>query len=249
MNVQSDLQQVVGTVRASTLAGHVGLFEAFLQCWVLNYLLSRLEKLELWTNEERMLATKLSPVHGDTSPAQLAMILRSLPIVRRDLAMRSPHRSDPLDAFEHGVKSEPSLLEAMSLFVGVRNLVVHRGGWMSTAFAEKHQATWQAVHRDDAQIPDLVGGQVLRIQHESVRIAAAALYRACLAMTQVLIRESGERRGHLNSPGPPLDEALDRSTPIVLPPLLMPGDHETSYRWQADQNFREALLAEAALFE
>src|SRR5690606_26292245 len=78
-DVLGDVENVVVGVRGATLLRLVSLFESFLQCWALNYLLDKLERGVLWTNEDRILALKLSPVHSIEPEPSGAFILRCLP--------------------------------------------------------------------------------------------------------------------------------------------------------------------------
>jgi hypothetical protein len=77
-DILADVEPVVAAVRAATLVNLLSLFGTYVQCWTLNYLLSRLEQGVLWTNEERYLASKLSPVHSTEPEPSAAFILRCL---------------------------------------------------------------------------------------------------------------------------------------------------------------------------
>lgn len=73
--VNLDLHEIRVAVRRGTLIGLYTGFEAFLNCWLLNYLLAKLERNHPWTQAERELATRLSPVHGKGMALHVPQIL------------------------------------------------------------------------------------------------------------------------------------------------------------------------------
>jgi hypothetical protein len=243
-DVLSDVENVVSGVRGATLLRLVSLFESYLQCWGLNYLLDRLERGILWTNEDRILATKLSPVHSPEPEPSVAFILRCLPGVQAILRDVPPF-------LRHGktgaVLQRPdprglNALAAVKFWIALRNLVVHRSGWVSVRFATKHAEMWSLLLGDRPHIPRLNAGSEVLLFHELVDRAGANLYLAALALSDELEARSEGRRGHPWAPSP-----RPKSEPKQMPPrpkqLLVEGDHDLSFRWATDKAFRDDFAA------
>jgi hypothetical protein len=70
-------------------------------------------------------------------------------------------------------------------------------------------------------------------------------YRAALSLRPVILAASGERRGHVLAPGRATDTGKvdPKDLPDRVPPMLMPGDHELSYKWASDEGFRKRMAA------
>jgi len=237
--VLSDLEGVISAVRRSTLLNYVALFESYLQCWVLNYLLSKLEVGQLWTNEERLLATKLSPVHGTEVSPSTAFILRCLPNISQLLRKTPPFFRHPVTRLilERPEPVGVTCLAAIDFWIDLRNTIVHRAGWLTRKFIARHEMLWMELFGSEPHIPQPKYGRSVLLYHEMVTSAALTLYRAALALSNELESISQGRRGHPWAPSGRLENS-EKQPPISAPSLLIDDDHENSVRWAREENFR-----------
>ena len=131
-------------------------------------------------------------------------------------------------------------LAAVKFWIDLRNLVVHRSGWVSVRFEKKHAEIWSLLLGDRIHIPKLKAGCAVMLFHELVDRASANLYRAALALSEELDAGSKGRRGHPWAPSP-----RPKPVPNVTPeprPLLVEGDHDLSLRWANDKTFRDDFV-------
>jgi hypothetical protein len=63
------LQQSIASLTEYATVSYCGLFETYIQCWALNFLLAELENGKGWTVEERALAQKFSPLVSTHLPS------------------------------------------------------------------------------------------------------------------------------------------------------------------------------------
>lgn len=213
-----------------------------LQCWALNYLVDKLERGVLWTNEDRILAMKLSPVHSFEPEPSGALILRVLPDLQALLREVPPFVRHSKTGAILTRPDPPALnaLAAVKFWIALRNLVVHRSGWVSTRFEAKHSEMWFLLLGDRPHIPKLKAGSEVLLFHELVDRASASLYRAALALSKQLEAVSKGCRGHPWAPSP-----RPNPEPHLLPQprqLLLEGDHELSFRWATDKTFRDDFV-------
>lgn len=242
-DVLGDVENVVAGVRGATVLRLVSAFETFLQCWALNYLISKLERGLLWTNEDRILAVKLSPVHSAEPEPSGAFILRCLPSVQAVLRKVPPFVRHGKTGVSLMQPDPPELnaLTAVQFWIALRNLVVHRRGWVSTRFEKKYAVMWSLLLGDRMHIPRLTAGRRIKLYHELVDRASANVYRAALALSDELETESKGRRGH---PWAPSTRPNAAPNPPPQPgPFLMEGDHELSYCWATEKAFRDNYVA------
>ena len=248
-DVLQDLESVVTIVREGVVIKCIALFESYFQCWTLNYLLAKLERQELWSNEERLLATRLSPVHGHGAVPGLSMMLRCVPEARRGLRLLPPFFTRPLAGGQMAIADPPALnaLAALEFWAGVRNRLVHRSGWISSSFWKQHGKFWSLLLGRYEHIPALKHGRRISLFHEVVVDVQRTTYRCALWLSDYLEAFSAGKRGHMFAPGPrqegPLPEELVRAP---SPPLLLDGDYTPSYRWVTDENFRQQWVSDNA---
>jgi hypothetical protein len=237
-----DSDEVIGEMRQGTVTGMVALFEGFLQNWTLNVLLDKLERGETWSNEERYLACKLSPVHSTEPDPSAAFILRCLPELQI-LLKATPATFKDFKTGQPLMSPVSTLLSSFSVirfWIHVRNQLVHRQGWVSVAFAKKHAPTWEAIFSGWSHIQPLKPGRALLIHHEVANACSLHVYRAALRLSDELELRSKGRRGQPWSPLP-RPEQQSNYTDVPNPNrLLVDGDHEMSLRWASDGVFRNA---------
>jgi len=236
---------MVVAVRQATLLLHVSLFESYLQCWTLNYLLAKLENATLWTNEDRFLATKLSPVHSSGSGPGLSTVLRCIPELRSGLRGIPPYFRAPSTGQLLTAPTDPKVnaLDTVQFWIDLRNVLVHSDGLPSPSFCTRHESFWKAAYQGLPYVDALIPFRHLKIPVPLLMIATLAFYRAALWMSDFLEVLSFQRRGHpfAPSPKPPGRWAVVPQRP---PAMLLPGDHSSSYSWASDDSFRERFMKE-----
>ncbi len=236
--VAADAEGVILVARQAAIIRFVSTFEVYMACWTLNILLAKLETGCGWTDKEREVAAALSPVHAPKRPLRISELLRGLPEIREAL--------DSSAVFDRSLVSGElidvgvSFWSAMSFWIDLRNLLVHRGGWVSTSFAHRYADTWARVLGRVPTARLIVGARVSTPQ-VMVDRAGFCAYRAARVLNQVLSDESGGRRGDITR------EIGDAQTPdpemqLLLGRMIEADDHDLSYRWVNDRAFRERIV-------
>jgi hypothetical protein len=80
----ADLRDALQDVYQLMLVKVASLFETFIQCWALNYLLTRLERNEIWSRREQTLADQLCPVLSGRLP-NWNQIVSGIPMIETEL--------------------------------------------------------------------------------------------------------------------------------------------------------------------
>lgn len=228
-----DFDLALYEVRQNAIVAYTSLFETFVLCWALNLLLARLEGEAGWTNEERLLARLLSPVHTKGPPPGWPKVMKLLPSVAEGLRslphiFRHPETDEELSS-----PLTPSL-NAFTVLVfwrDFRNSVVHRGNVVSLEFVRTHGELFEALREPyGAYIGPLRPGNRLLFPDGFFRAVATTHYRSALWLNNELEAASAGRRGHVFAPRPkPESFVLDGTE--RTPPLLLEGDHQLSLDW------------------
>jgi hypothetical protein len=79
----------------------------------------------------------------------------------------------------------------------------------------------------------------MRLTDAVPRAMATTHYRAAARLGRRLAEFSNTLRGHIAAPGPEVDVA--EKDGMIPKPLLIKGDHELSYRWVSEPDFRFAI--------
>jgi hypothetical protein len=234
-------------VRRQTVVLYASMFETFVQCWSLNYLLSCLEGGRPWSKAERSLAEAFSPEHGSSDLPGLPRVLISVPEIQDGLGEMPAFMSKEDASVGPGAVSsdEPTVLEAVRFWRAVRNLVVHRAGVVNLRFVHRHSRFFEWLKKRYPYMKDLKTGRVFPFYDDVVRAVFAVHSHAARCMSEHLERASGLRRGHPLSPGPKQDNIFFPGTPPPAPMMLLPGDHELSVQWVSTEAFRSAFRAGA----
>jgi hypothetical protein len=243
--VSEDLQASLYAIREHTLVSYSSMFETYVQCWSLNYLLAKLEAGG-WDPPESELACRLSPIHGFTHTPGVPRVLQNLPFLAVMLEAL-PHVN--IDAStDHEVTAPVSpLLNALvviKFWRDYRNLIVHGSGLVSKPFLRKHRPFFDEFRKSYGYMKPLTVGQPLRFYDDVVRAMMTTHYKAARIMKDFLEAFSHGHRGHTFAPGPVVkDPAV--AMPPSAPSLLLPGDHPESFGWASDTVARAAIIASA----
>lgn len=202
-------------------------FEAFAQCWALNYLLARLETPHQLTDRECALARDFSSKHIPGWPR----IVAALPILQTELSVIAHVRVDP----RTGKMTDAPITEQLNALVVIsfwrqwRNALVHHSGVIGAKFLQAHAPTWAALAAI-APAPRLSVDAPLPLTESVYRSVGSVHAHAARRMKAILMDASRDRRGHVLAPGPrwPTDRLPPDKLPPRLPAMLMSGDHEPS---------------------
>ena len=208
----------------------------------LNYLLCKLENNIEWSIDERRLAEGFSPLTGQYVPT-VDPILKALPDVRKNLS-NCPHI---FEIKSTGKKVQTPLtrnltaLNAIHFWREARNLLVHKNSLISTKFYNKYQYFWNDFERVYPHAPNFMIGKRFVLNHHVFRPITTTLYRAAKSLRDMLVKMSAGRRGHVLAPNAPTPDGKvpKELQPNSSPKMLINGDHQLSYRWTTDDNFRK----------
>lgn len=222
------------------LLRYTSLFELFIQCWALNYILAKLEiRSELSSAERRFIRRCLPFLKEPNIPSQ-PTIFQALPEAK-DWLRTLPHISTDPRTHEPVVAPLTSLLnafEVIEFWRAYRNLVVHRAGVVSQRFLDKYGEFFEQFAATFPYMPSLKLGRP--IEHsDSLIVALSTVHeKAAVFLNQRLADISSGRRGM-----PTNMMLLDLTT--NGPPMVQPGDHEESFLWSCDVGYRTSIRKRA----
>lgn len=243
----AELPRVLATSEAAmveyTLLKYASLFETYLQCWTLNYLLAKLETDIEWSPAERRLALRFAPIHQERTLPTVPQIIQAVPEIHTWLS-RLPHiRNHPHTGVPVHAPVAPLLtaLNTILFWRAFRNLVIHRGGIVSAGFFNRNQTFFQEFARWFKYVRRLKIGARVEMTRGLFVTVSVTHYLAALYLSDRLEEVSMGRRGHPNAPGPKLPW-IHPLTPV--PKLLLEGDHGRSLEWTVNPEFRRAVTTE-----
>jgi hypothetical protein len=230
-HVQHDLIMCVERIKFATLIRSITLFESYINCWLLNYLLYKLESGQEWTQAEADFAHQISPVHGNGTPPGITRVLTKVPMISIVLGDKSGEQK-----YAGNVGSEEySLLDHMFFWIHFRNDVVHNGGLCTPRTFNRHKTFWSDCMREFAR--DRLKERVpLTLSAELLHRCRYNIFNSAARLEQYIREVSGGRRGHPWAPNPP--PTADAVPPQDAPAMLIDGDEPLSLRWQKDGEFR-----------
>lgn len=219
-------------LKFSTLVRSITLFESYVNCWLLNYLLCKLELGQVWTKTEYAFARQTSPVHGDGTPPNISKVLTGTSEIADVLGEK-----DVDEAFAGNIGHDRySLLDHMFFWLHYRNCLVHNGGLCTPRTFNRHKTFWADCmteftrDRFEERVP-------LTLSFELLHRCRFNIYKAVGRLEYRLREISQGRRGHPWSPAPfPLEENV--IPPRDAPAMLVEGDHTLSLMWHVDAEFR-----------
>lgn len=228
------LETVEHFLRSSIIVQYSSMFETFVQCWVLNMLLCKLESGESWTSDERDLAVRLSPLHAPRKHLLPGIpdIMKGMPDVKEHLFKLAHVFVDPKTGEQADVQATPEI-NAMTVLLfwrGYRNQCVHRGGVISKRFVTEYGSVWEGVRAPYGTFLSAlsVGGR-LPVFDQMLRASLTVHYRVARALDVKLEDFAGDRRGHPLAPGRREPNVVVPDPPPPSPPLVVKGDHLLSW--------------------
>ncbi|HTD08048.1 MAG TPA: hypothetical protein VK680_04070 [Solirubrobacteraceae bacterium] len=242
-DVMEDLDGMLLLAREGTIIRHVSVFESYLHCWSLNFLLAKLESEIMWTAAERKVAQHLSPVHLPGSPMGVVATLKAFDDAYSLLETLPPFFKHPVTRVGITGRDEVGLSarEALEFWIALRNLLVHRDGWVSAHFLARQGPVWDKLFASRGYIANLRSGKPLPLLHDMVSSVGLTVYRSCKALNELLVTASNGRRGIVLS-GAEDPAVMAATTRRRQDFMLMEGDHYPSLRWTNDASFREQLV-------
>jgi hypothetical protein len=228
-------------VREMTVVRLSALFEAFAQCWAINYLAAALESGHSWSRDEVSLARSFHPIHGGGRVPSWPQIIKAIPMLKVGL-QELPHLfTDPMT----GAPVVSPVADGLNAFTVVqfwrafRNLSIHTSRLVTRRFFDRYATFYDRMMVDLRHLDRLEPGKRMPLHDDMYSAMAAVQYRSALWMSERLIEMTSHRRGHPEAPGPVTRTAFEEGTPS--PPLFVAGDHVASHRWIIDADFREQL--------
>ncbi len=229
------------TLRYALLASYVSVFDDYIVCWALNYLLARLENKEGWTASERWLAHELSPRghfdcdckgqrnrggnrYGVHFPETLKIL--QLVGVQSDLS-KEPALSDS------AAVTRVDAWAALKYWRQFRNHLVHKGTAGTPGLAADKRVWRELVHAA-AATTEIRDGKPLPAPDYLLPACFGTHYRLAKWLQEFLIGMSHERRGHYYSPGPKTAKPVEIPTGAAPKRLLLEGDHQASFNRQME---------------
>lgn len=244
-DAESDLALGLYALREAAVIRWSSVFETFVQCWALNMLLAALETgTRTLTNDELKLARSFSPVHTRRNPPGVWEVLQCFPVVRDQLDAlphinSHPHTRKPVDSPLH---PELTAYRAVLFWRSYRNLLVHRGGRISSEFVERYGMFFEAFRQNYSEVMREIR-PTYRLQLPSMILPAVATTHTKVArfMTGVLVEASEGRRGRVT--GPEEEEPMVIDLDRIPPPLLVDGDHPESLEWVRNAELRDQVVS------
>jgi hypothetical protein len=239
-----DSAKAIYDVREMTVIRLASLFEAYAQCWALNYLLGSLETQKKWSEAEYELARMFHPLLGKGYLPGWPQIVAAFPMLRDGLS-RIPH------LFHHPGDGSPvneplfediNAFSVISFWRSYRNLSIHTSRVVTRRFFERYEFFFQRMMQEVKSPAKLVPGKRIPLHDYTHSQMAAVQYRAAIWMNDRLSELTIDRRGHAEAPNPRLTTWFEKLP--SSPPLLLEGDHENSWLWISDTAFRERLSHE-----
>lgn len=238
----------IGALRLATVMIN-GAIENYIQCWFLNYCLSRIEcGLDL-TKYEIKTIEQFNPAKSKRPP-NLGSLMHNYPFLRDRLKKIPPYRKHPKtrkEIFEADCP-ERSAFRELEFWQNYRNLIIHSNGITSPSFFREFSPYHNYKRTLSRRIPKLVEFAPLPIDENLFSTQAACFYRIAFMLRDDLLKTSSVSegrnkyylRGHRHAPGPTREFEGDS----MSPPMLMDGDHDLSVRWTREAAFRQRISKE-----
>ena len=218
--------------------GLATVFETFIQCWALNFLLTRLESgMATWSRtSEAQLARKFARVHIGRSVPSFPAIRDAIESIAQRLAELPHIEVDDLAETEVLTPVSDNLngLRSIQFWREYRNLLIHNNGVISVRFYYAHKQFVNGLRQFNSAIPQLVIGERLKLRDAIVRTIATTHLHAARALNKQLVELSGAARG---------DVEASFECDGAPAALLQAGDHPESVRWTVDSSFRDSIRA------
>ena len=218
------------------LIKHVSLFESFVQCWALNYLLAKLEAKEPWSPAEQRLARRFWPIPNDAGAPSQPTILSAMPFAQTWLRQSSHVFRDRVASDQTGLVNPLNALDVLAFWRAYRNVAIHRGGVVSARFLGRYYAIWERYRVEFPGLSQLRKGEQLRFSEELLVAVCTTQHKSASVLNEKLREMSGERRGTSARVRQGFKVAAGDSDR-----MLLPGDHHYSVAWTTDSIFREAI--------
>lgn len=233
-NLKLSIIDGINFVTEYSLISYLGEFEAYLQCWTLNLLLSKLEQGKLLTQVESGLITKFNP-NINSYPPNTATLIKDVNEIK-ELLIALPHVIKDYRTKKKVIIPLSANLNAhktIKFWKEWRNLVVHSSGIVSEKFNREYREFYDEFRSVFEHVPDFKINQKLKMNEAVFRAITTVHYNAALALKDLLVSISKEKRGHTYAPGPVINGG--KYSPSQLPKeyakMLIDGDHNPSLQY------------------
>lgn len=239
-----DLQLLIPAFTEYAIISYSSLFEAYIQCWALNHLLSVLENDKQWTQEERHLAMSFCPILNDGHIPTVLKIGTAIPFLVEGLS-KLPHvqtNQENNNELESPITPNLNAWRTILFWRDWRNLLIHRSGLISRQFFDKHYVFYEEYKANYPFMPDLRVGEKLELTDSIFIGIVATHYKASIWANQQLEINSVGKRGHPYAPNKKPEGKYWVNPPLRSPLLLLEGDQEQSLQWVNDKEFRTNII-------
>jgi hypothetical protein len=224
--LNDDLNNHAAELNRITIVRLCSLFEEYTLCWVCNMLLAILEseKVKQLSDKQIRLA---EDVAGRCRLPQggVPAAIRVFGDAKVTLSSTARRRTHPQTGqAEEAAKLDASAEDVVEFWRQCRNILVHSDSQLSKEFVRRHTPVWDTLREDLRGVPALRRGAAIPLPPVLVTAAFTNHQRLALAMRDVLISFSGEKRGHVYAPGPFRGPLPPDKMPEALPPLRAAGD-------------------------
>ena len=216
-----------GFVQQAAIVTYAAMFDTYVLCWALNFLLALVETgAPLGTPALSLIETFANkPRHLNAPDA-----IRAFPTVWEGLATLPHVFTDRAsgEAMEEPVNEQVNARNVIFFWRAYRNQVVHDAGLVTDSFAQRHGALWEGLRRPyGLKLVPMRVGERLQVNDDVVRAVFTVHYRAARWMIEQLVNLSAGRRGHVLAPAAPQKDVIVGAD-FTPQRLLLQGDHEPS---------------------
>ncbi len=214
-------------IQQAALVAYAAMFETYVLCWSLNYLLAHLESGLVLDPKATLLAETFA---GKPNHLKAPDAFRAFPSIRAGLASIPHVFVDPKTdkPAEEPLDSELNALSVVTFWRAYRNNVVHGNSLVTESFAQRYGKLWERLRSPYGRsLVAMRTGERLQFNDNVIRATFTVHYRAAYWMIEQLVNLSNGRRGHVLAPNAPDVNAV--VGPFFTPErLLLPGDHQPS---------------------
>jgi hypothetical protein len=233
-NAKSDLYAGQSLMSRGSVVSNYTLFETYLQSWLLNYLLAKLENGHALSEKELNFSIQLSPIHGSKKSLNLAEMINGIELINKTLKNYDPDGISWADS-KFTTRSF-SLYDSVKFWRQFRNAVVHARGFCPPKLFEQQQKYWNECmgkFKRDA----FIERTRLPLSQELLIHCQTCIYKSAKILDESLVSFSNGKRGHPFAPETPQTDST--FTPKFANKLLLNGDHAISLQWHTDSAFRD----------
>jgi len=195
-------------------------FDMFLACWMWNMMLALRENGNTPTDKQSVVFDQIVKKKRVPTRGQMLAAFEEAPA---HLMSASRRERSPRPRFRYKIP-EASSWDAITLWHNVRHRIMHMDGLVDRSFLADTDLvrTWERLCADKGIASRLIEGQTFPLEARHVTACFTNYKVAAKALRDLLITFSGQKRGHIDAPGPFLDrKGLPPGTVVDVPCLSL----------------------------